>query len=40
MAQEHLKGLAILNIEAKRAKVMDTDKLIDIFEQIAEEKMV
>ena len=31
MAQERLKGLATLNIEAERAKVMDTDKLIDRF---------
>ena len=35
MAQEHLKWLATLNIEVERAKVMDADKLIDRFEQIA-----
>ena len=29
MAQERLKGLALLNIEAARAKVMDMDTLTD-----------
>ena len=38
MAQEHLKGFATLNIEAQRVEVMDADKLIDRFEQIAKEK--
>lgn len=34
MAQERLKGLALLNIEAARAKVMDMDKLIDRFAEM------
>ena len=32
--QERLKGLAMLSIEASRAKVMDVDKLIDRFAEM------
>jgi hypothetical protein len=34
MGQERLKGLAMLSIEASRAKVMDVDKLIDRFAEM------
>ena len=34
MAQERLKGLALLNIEEALAKVMETDTLIDRFAEM------
>jgi len=34
MGQERLSGLALLSIEASRAKVMDVDQLIDRFAEI------
>ena len=34
MGEEHLRGLATFNIEAERANVTDTDKLIDRFAEM------
>ena len=34
MSEERLNGLALLSIEASRAKVMDVDQLIDRFAEI------
>ena len=34
MAQERLKGFALLNIEATWAKVMDIDTLLDRFAEL------